>query len=421
MSLHMKPFAAALAIAATFTFEAAAANLDAACCADLEERVSALEATTARKGNRSVSLTLSGEVNKALLIWDNGVESGTRIVDNAAPSEGSKLRLDGLGKLGPGWRAGFVVEIGFTDSSSLFVNQSPDPDGETAFEARLANWYVEGERFGRLTLGKQSSATDNITTIDLSRAPTSPVTWHNRAFGVRYSEGDYSGLAWGNLAWGLDGYRGDFIRYDTPAFHGFMMSVAWGENDAWDLAMRFEKELSTFRIAAGVGYLWVGDGDAVSVYRNDTVVTSGSLSVMHVPTGLFGNFAAGQMETARDAMPSPANPTKGNMWMAQAGIEKRWTMAGTTTFYGEFGRYKDMLGAGAGSSVPNGGAGTTPVASITGTDVSRWGLGAVQNFQASALDVYAVFNRFDADIRTADAKNTAEPWYGVIVGSRLKF
>src|SRR4030042_1840277 len=41
---------------------ASAADLGGNCCADLEERIAELEATTARKGNRKVSLTISGWV-----------------------------------------------------------------------------------------------------------------------------------------------------------------------------------------------------------------------------------------------------------------------------------------------------------------------------------------------------------------------
>src|SRR6476620_1191680 len=46
---------------------ASAADLGGNCCADLEERVAELEATTARKGNRKVSLTVSGHVNEAVM------------------------------------------------------------------------------------------------------------------------------------------------------------------------------------------------------------------------------------------------------------------------------------------------------------------------------------------------------------------
>ncbi len=51
---------------------AKAADLGGDCCADLEERVAELEATTARKGNRRMSLTVSGQVNTAVMAWDEG-------------------------------------------------------------------------------------------------------------------------------------------------------------------------------------------------------------------------------------------------------------------------------------------------------------------------------------------------------------
>ncbi len=46
----------------------AAADLGGDCCADLEERIAELEATTARKGNRKVKLEVSGHVNEALIL-----------------------------------------------------------------------------------------------------------------------------------------------------------------------------------------------------------------------------------------------------------------------------------------------------------------------------------------------------------------
>ena len=54
---------------------ASAADLGGNCCADLEERIAELEATTARKGNRKVSLTVSGWVAQQVLWWDDGREA----------------------------------------------------------------------------------------------------------------------------------------------------------------------------------------------------------------------------------------------------------------------------------------------------------------------------------------------------------
>ena len=48
---------------------ALAADLGGDCCADLEERVAELEATTARKGNKKVSLTITGRVTATMTYW----------------------------------------------------------------------------------------------------------------------------------------------------------------------------------------------------------------------------------------------------------------------------------------------------------------------------------------------------------------
>ena len=61
---------------------AKAADLAVDCSVDLEERVAELEATTVRKGNKKVSVTLYGQVNRAVLFWDDGAEKNAYGVDN---------------------------------------------------------------------------------------------------------------------------------------------------------------------------------------------------------------------------------------------------------------------------------------------------------------------------------------------------
>ncbi|MFA5952918.1 MAG: porin, partial [Hyphomicrobium sp.] len=86
---------------------AAAADLGGNCCADLEERIAELEATTARKGNRKVSLTISGWVNEAVFFWDDGVERNTYVGTNEL--EQSRFRVTGDAKIVDGWSAGYVL------------------------------------------------------------------------------------------------------------------------------------------------------------------------------------------------------------------------------------------------------------------------------------------------------------------------
>ena len=63
--------AAGLLVGGLSAGSASAADLGGNCCADLEERIAELEATTARKGNRKVTLTISGWVGEQVMYWDN--------------------------------------------------------------------------------------------------------------------------------------------------------------------------------------------------------------------------------------------------------------------------------------------------------------------------------------------------------------
>jgi hypothetical protein len=434
LNKHMMALAAsALFIGGAAYAPAQAADLGGDCCADLEERVAELEATTARKGNRKVSLTVSGQVNRGLLIWDDGKDSDAYVVEDAAPDEGSKVRFSGKANMKPGWTAGFVIELGFVDASSLNVSQNNDEGpGETTFETRLANWYIESEKFGRVTVGQQNSAADGITVIDLSNSHTDPVNWHNLSFDIRTKGGDFSGIRWGDIAFGLEGFKGDFIRYDTPSIYGFIASVAWGENDTFDAALRFKKEWNSFRVAAGIGYIWVGEDHPAGLYKEETEIVSGSISLMHVPTGLFANFAAGDIELKDPAASiGPETPTEGDMWFIQAGIEKNWTGYGATTLYAEYGEYNDIfLDAFSAARNAQGYDGIAS-ADIAGSEVTRWGFGVVQNFDAAALTMYVVYQHFEADLdlvapavaplAAPAGSNKLEDWDAVIIGSRIKF
>ena len=67
---------------------ARAADLGGDCCADLEERVANLEATTARKGNKKVSLTITGRVAATMTYWTDGQKLPAAFTGNDHGSDG---------------------------------------------------------------------------------------------------------------------------------------------------------------------------------------------------------------------------------------------------------------------------------------------------------------------------------------------
>ena len=116
--------AAALGLAlGGFAFKATpaqAADLGGDCCADLEERVAELEATTVRKGNKKVSVTLSGWVVKSMNWWTDG-DIDSFVVGDKDADLASRFAITGSATIAPGWSAGYnltVVAPGGADNFS---------------------------------------------------------------------------------------------------------------------------------------------------------------------------------------------------------------------------------------------------------------------------------------------------------------
>jgi predicted porin len=403
---------------------AKAADLGGGCCADLEERVAELEATTARKGNRVVSLQVYGQVNKALLIWDDGVDSDAYIVDNDASS--SRFGFSGKGQIKPGWTAGFKIEAEVDSAASNTVGQDgfvvkkdkdekdvktngDDGERKTELNVRRVESWIESEKFGRVSIGLISGAVDDIGLIDLAgTSSNNQDNFWNNGFAIRLSDGASSGLIWNDIAPSLDRGREDAIRYDTPSIYGFIVSAAWGEDDYWDVALRFKKEWNSIRVAAGVGYLNDRDDNAGSDEEVESV--RGSISLMHVPTGIYGNFAYYDNQ-------SDINAQDGEFYYFALGIAKNWTGYGNTIVYGEYGNYD---GFNEGNKVAE-----LDDAELTGSEVTYYGVGIEQKFDSSALSIYANAKYYEADLQATIEDSTrdvdAEDFFAVVVGTKISF
>src|SRR3954471_25064608 len=108
--------AAGLLVGGLSAGSASAADLGGDCCADLDERIAELEATTARKGNRKVSLTVSGRVNENVVWFGDGQESNVYVGTN--PVDQSRFRFVGEARIDPDRSAGYTLEIGVWGGNS---------------------------------------------------------------------------------------------------------------------------------------------------------------------------------------------------------------------------------------------------------------------------------------------------------------
>jgi hypothetical protein len=455
---------------------AKAADLGGDCCADLEERVAELEATTARKGNRKMSLTISGQVNRGVLWWDDGFRSDTYYGIDSTNSS-SRFIFSGSAKVTHHVSMGFdimvEIEAGGTSSKLSQFNEdgaiaatSPLGNG-VSFNAgnqdayggdwRWARWWIDHKDLGRLTVGRTESA-GAITTIDLggiSVVASGSVILLNGSFLVRSTNGDYSAVTWGALGDPASNQgRTELIRYDSPTIAGFIASASVGEaGDYWGAMLRYAGEFSGFRIAGGIGYekatdratsaTLAGPNDlsaALTGATPEVEAWGAGLSVLHVPSGLFAQGHYMATEFSCDAVPAATAggywgwrncKADADQWMIQAGIAKNWTGLGNTAVYGEYSKSNDW-GAdkavfGSAGRDYTGANGSVSVFDVTATELTVWGVGIVQNIDAAATELYLGWRHFSADGTGALVNNgaqvslPAEDADFVFGGARVKF
>ena len=436
---------------------AKAADLGGDCCADLEERVAELEATTVRKGNRKVSVTLSGQINRAIAYWDDGVQSKAYSIDSGVSR--SAFQFDGNARitsditagfqfvwvLGLGARGHHVSQIDDDGNQATFAGVSAD--GDSVPQIEIANWYLESKTYGKLTVGRINTAQTATTQVDLAgflvvggpqfglwngsyylRNPDGTAT----ANGVGAAPSSIpAGFSWNNLFGGnaisvAGTSRADGARYDTPTVGGFFASVAWAESDFWDAALRYAGEAAGFRFAAAVSYSVNKDTEPdVATTQNaapglpfadaspDIRKWQGSASLLHVSTGLFVNGAFIQQEYTGGSAAELVGATiaRGNrpdtkFWYLAAGLSKNYFGPGNSVFYGEYGKIEDgatglLLSATSGFTQTNPAA-ACPAATpgncfVTASEASYWGVGVVQFIDAAAMELYLSYRNYSVD------------------------
>src|SRR5499427_9365440 len=438
---------------------ASAADLGGNCCADLEERIAELEATTARKGNRKMTLTISGQVDRIIAWWDDGFASKTYYgLDNTNSS--SRFIFNGSAKVTPKVSMGFEIMIEIEAGGTSSKVSQFDEDGKlTAFipnpnipnvpggnvgipsfnqhnvdayagDARRMAWRIEHADLGRLTVGRWEAA-GVLGTIDLTGHIFLPASASfillNGGFFIRGPGGQVYTTTWANIGDPASNNPGrtELVRYDSPSWHGFIYSASVAEaGDYWGTMIRYANEFQGFRLAGTVGYERVTDISTPGVVdpanaaftgnRPDITVWGFALSAMHVPTGLFvqghynhADFGGNVIGAASGYWgESTTNKKPANQWIIQAGISKNWFGYGNTSVYGEYGVANDW-GAdittggttiGRNFAAPANTTGFTAVNGVTSTEMKVWGLGIVQNFSAAATDLYIGYRHFDADI-----------------------
>ena len=429
------------------TASANAADLGGNCCADLEERIAELEATTARKGNRKVSLEITGWVNEAAFFWDDGVEKNVYIGTNSL--EQSRVQFNGKAKIDGDWSAGYRLELGIAGApSNAFTQDNDSPAGGVT--VRHSHWYLQSKTFGKFAVGLNGTATyhllddaDGVNTRNYSDPEAAMVAlgqFRLRTNGQGVNGTLANGRAWRDIASGDpnndtfgQNSRRNVVRYDSPEFAGFTFTASWGEDDQAGAALTYKNKIGDFSLLGKVGYEHNTD-DATNQCNNladvdgeDCAWYGAAGTILHEPTGLFVYGAWGeQKDDAEDKQFANADGTD-TLWYVQAGIERKFFPIGKSTIFGEY--RQDDRGSNVAFATGDGSTNATfGNGDLRSADLEFWSAGVVQNIDAAAMDLYVIYRHSDGDLTLATGVNgigrnkvELDDMDMVITGARIKF
>jgi predicted porin len=418
---QIKSLGAAVALALAFANPVAAADLGDSCCADLEERIAELEATTARKGNRKVSLSVTGYVTKQIMFWDDGVERNAYITD-VGPTQATNFRFTGEATIAPGWKAGYMMRIqDLTDNpmgSSQFVDST-----NMGLNVQMAHWYLASKELGKLSVGRNALAAKSaamFTDLSGTQVIANYVLFDGGGFFLR-QDGNLTGLKWGDFGycyaqqrpWGgdCDGIVMNGVRYDSPVFAGFSVSASWGEDDDREIAARYAGEAAGFKLAFGVGYSVNTDEQTqpppISLSKDSAVFQAGGYA-QHLATGLFLHAAYGEEDNNDKKTFAGFTEPNSHQWYVKGGVRRQWLPVGHTVIYGEYGAYIDQLSPAA------------LAAGATSSEFERFGVGAVQEIDAASMSLWVKYREHHADV-SGIGLGTLDDFRYVSTGALINF
>ncbi|MCB1520020.1 MAG: hypothetical protein KDJ37_05520 [Hyphomicrobiaceae bacterium] len=372
----------------------------------VEERISELEDLGARSGNRSVSLTVFGQINQMLMVWDDGAKTDAYVAEN--PASRSRFGFIGSAKIARGWSAGYFASIGLDHAAANDLDQLTD-DGEDQIELRQSNWWVRSNRYGTVTVGLASTATDDIILKDVGgiMPGAANIATMGGSFIVRrsdsFEQGNGALIARTTLndfsaGASVDTLRRNVVRYDAPRlrtqFGNFDGSVALGEDDFFDASVEYSVNHNDWMVRFGAGYLHDTDENGRANSQRDREEYKGSLSVLHVPTGLFGTAAYVRREfngmdpsdqaifgenTTGLVTPAGSNRPPIDYLYTAFGLRRSYWSLGDTSLYGEYAQVDDAIT----------GLREADAREVTDSRLSMFGAAISQDIDAAGMDLYA--------------------------------
>ncbi|MGD2011898.1 MAG: hypothetical protein PVI76_12410, partial [Desulfobacterales bacterium] len=242
-------------------------------------------------GGERVKLAISGQVNRAVNIVDDGKSTNAYFVDN--DNSESRVRFVGTARATDDLTIGSKIELSIAPNKAGEVDQN-NQETNNVFDQRWTEVSLDSKRFGKLSLGKGATASYGSAAVDLSGTGViSYATIADTAGGMLFrqtSDDSLTDVRIGQAFNSFDGLnRRNRVRYDTPAFYGFHLAGSLVSDDRYDAALYWGGQGYGFKAAGAAAFADPNEDDADFQY-------DGSFSLLHESTGLNLTLSAGWLE-----------------------------------------------------------------------------------------------------------------------------
>ena len=341
---------------------------------------------TVTSGQERVKLAISGQVNRAVNIIDDGDNTTAYYVDNDASN--TRVRFVGTAKATDDLTLGSRIELAIAPNESSDVSQNDENPGNF-FDQRWAEVSLNSKRFGKLSFGKGDTASNNSAEVDLSKTDViqyASIADINAGMLFRQNRGNkLTNITVSDAFKDLDGLsRQPRVRYDTPTFWGFHLAGSVVSDQRWDASLWWAGQ--------GLGFKAVAAAAVANPNKNNTDNQyDGSFSLLHEGTGLNLTASAGLLE--RDG----GEGDGGNLW-GKVGWLTRFFSVGQTAFGVDYGQSTNF-----------------PTGRDDGYSV---GAAVVQQFEDFGTEVYLQYRLYSLD---RDVEHNVQNISGGTIGARVKF
>ena len=311
-----------------------------------------------------VKLSISGQVNRAVNIVDDGDDTEAYYVDN--DNAESRVNFVGTARIDDDLTLGSRIELTIAPNKASDVDQNTPESGDV-FEERWTEVSIDSKRLGKVSLGRGFTASYGIASSDLSGTMViTTSTIADLAGGMLFRQkgndeltdlringsfSDFNGLA-----------RKNRLRYDSPKFYGAHIAASAVSDKRHDAGLYWGAKGYGFKSAAAAGFADLNQDDTDLQY-------TGSASILHEDTGLNLSLSAGTQQ--RDDQSDATNIFTKLGWLT------RFSPIGTTAFsidYTKTGNYP-----------------------TEDDDGESYALAVVQQVEEYGTELYALYRNYSLD------------------------